>query len=476
MSESPVAFTGMRGGFRLFSAPVPRAAQVNRGLAEAWAGENDAGQVSDSHHAAPAVARARSGGGAAGGRKPGSLRPLRIVTFTTLFPNAAQPTHGVFVSNRLRHLVASGCVSARVIAAVPWFPRLLGRWLRGYESFAQVPDEERHGEIPVRHPRFPVIPKVGMTLAPFLLAAWTFGAVRRLQGAGGFDLIDAHYFFPDGVAATMIGRLLRKPVVITARGTDVNLIPKYALPRRLILWAAGAAAGIITVSEALKDELVALGVAPSRIRVLRNGVDLDMFRPKDRAAARAALGLDGPTLVSVGWLIERKGHDLIIEALAQLPGYRLLLVGQGPERAALERLAARLGVGDRVRFLGRIAHERLADIYAAADALVLASSREGWPNVLLEAMACGTPVVASNIWGNPEVVARPEAGVLMLERSAMGVAEGVRMLFRALPDRAATRRYAEMFSWDDTTRGQIELFTEVLGLCGRAAWGEQHVP
>jgi glycosyltransferase involved in cell wall biosynthesis len=234
------------------------------------------------------------------------------------------------------------------------------------------------------------------------------------------------------------------------------------LPRRLILFAAHAAAGIITVSQALKDELVALGVAPSRVKVLRNGVDLQMFQPKDRATARAALGLDGPTLVSVGLLIERKGHALVIEALANLPGYRLVIVGEGPDRPALEQLAARLGVADRVRFLGRVAHERLADIYTAADALVLASSREGWPNVLLEAMACGTPVVASNIWGNPEVVARPEAGVLMPERSAESVAASVQALFRTPPDRAATRRYAEMFSWDETTRGQIELFSSIL--------------
>jgi glycosyltransferase involved in cell wall biosynthesis len=125
-------------------------------------------------------------------------------------------------------------------------------------------------------------------------------------------------------------------------------------------------------------------------------------------------------------------------------------------------LAARLKVAERVRFLGSIAHEQLADIYAAADTLILASSREGWPNVLLEAMACGTPVVASNIWGNPEVVAAPDAGVLMSERTENGIAAAVRSLFERLPDRAATRRYSEQFSWDATTEGQVELFSEIL--------------
>ena len=115
-----------------------------------------------------------------------------------------------------------------------------------------------------------------------------------------------------------------------------------------------------------------------------------------------------------------------------------------------------------VRFLEGVPHKELQPVYAAADALVLASSREGWPNVLLEAMACGTPVVASNIWGNPEVVSRPESGILMRERTAVGVAEGVKALFSRYPDRAETRRYAEQYSWDATTQGQIRLFRQII--------------
>jgi glycosyltransferase involved in cell wall biosynthesis len=275
-------------------------------------------------------------------------------------------------------------------------------------------------------------------------------------------LIDAHYFYPDGVAAIMLGKALAKPVVVTARGTDINLILRYTLPRAMIHYAARKAAGIIAVSHALKDELMALGVPGPRINVLRNGVDLAMFHPVERSVARARLGLTGPTLLSVGLLIERKGHDLVIGALPMLPGHTLLICGEGPEKLALERLAKKLGVADRVRFLGRIPHDRLAEIYSAADALILASSREGWPNVLLEAMACGTPVIASNIWGNPEVVTTPEAGVLMAERTAGGVAAAIRQLFQNLPDRGATRRYAERFSWDETTRGQIRLFEAIL--------------
>ena len=391
-----------------------------------------------------------------------SRRPLRVLTFTTLFPNSEQPSHGVFVENRLRHLVASGEVESVVVAPVPYFPstaRCFGDWAR----YARVDRQEmRHG-LAIHHPRFPVIPRVGMSTGPALLAAATISLVRRLLAKDrGFDVIDAHYFYPDGVSALWIGGHLRRPVVITARGTDINLISRYALPRRAIRWGIANADRLIAVSEALKHALVALGAVPDGVEVLRNGVDLSMFRPTDRRVARQALGLTRPTLLSVGHLIERKGHDRVIEAMRQLPDFDLIIVGEGPEREALGHLARGVGVTDQVRLLGARPHEMLPEIYGAADALVLASSREGWANVLLEAMACGTPVVASNIWGNPEVVKTAASGVLTEHNTPEGIARAVRTLFANLPARAATRAYAEGFSWDDTTQGQITLFHGVI--------------
>ncbi len=394
---------------------------------------------------------------------PASPASLRIVTFTTLFPNSEQPNHGVFVENRLRQLVHTGRVNARVVAPVPWFPSSAPIFGRYAINAKVVPRETRFG-LPIEHPKYLILPKIGMERVPGWLAAASYPVLRRLQQEEDFDLIDAHYFYPDGVAAMRLGRRLNKPVVITARGTDVNLIPRqFPGPRRMILEAATQAAGIIAVSQALKDAMVDLGIAPGKITVLRNGVDLEVFRPAAREEARAELNLAGRTLVSVGHLIERKAHDLIIAALPSLRDYALLIAGEGPERAHLEKLARELKVSERVRFLGSLPHRELYRIYSAADALVLASSREGWPNVLLESMACGTPVVASNIWGNPEVVSRPEAGVLMTERTAAGVAEGVDRLFRELPDRKATRAYAEGFSWDATSQGQVQLFNRILG-------------
>jgi glycosyltransferase involved in cell wall biosynthesis len=222
------------------------------------------------------------------------------------------------------------------------------------------------------------------------------------------------------------------------------------------------AAALIAVSGALKQALVALGAPEDKVTVLRNGVETTLFRPPDdRRGVRAALGLTGPTLISVGLLIERKGHHRVIEAMAGLPEYTLLIVGEGPERARLAAMIGRLGLADRVRLLGARPHAELPALYGAADALVLASSREGWANVLLEAMACGTPVIASDIWGNPEVVRSPAAGLIMEKNTAEGIAAATHRLFAEMPDRAATRAYAEQFSWDETTSGQLALFSRI---------------
>ncbi len=387
---------------------------------------------------------------------------MRILTFTTLFPNAAQPIHGIFVENRLRHLLASGRVTATVLAPVPWFP-FTAPLFGAYGAHARAPRLARRLGVQVHHPRYPVLPKLGMSVAPSLLYRAVKPYLARLVRQGlAFDLIDAHYFYPDGVAAVRLGRAFGKPVTITARGTDLSLIADFARPRQQIQRAAAEADGLITVCQALKDKLVELGTEAGRITVLRNGVDLEMFRPTDRAAARRALAVDGTVLASVGHLIARKGHDLVIDALPALPDATLLVAGEGPERAKLMRRAGALGVAGRVRLLGRIDHDRLRQLYNAADLLVLASSREGWANVLLEAMACGTPVVASDIWGTPEVVASPAAGLLMQRREASALADAVNRLLAAPPPRAATRAYAEGFNWDATTAGQLELFAGLL--------------
>lgn len=394
-----------------------------------------------------------------------SNAPIKLLTFSTLFPNAVVPQHGVFVENRLRHLLATGQVQSKVVAPVPWFP-LKAKIFGEYAGFARVPAQETRHEIEIEHPRYLVVPKIGMNWVPSAMVASALPVIKKIISEGyDFDVLDAHYFYPDGVAAVKIAQALNKPVVITARGTDLNLVPKFEKPRALIQWAANQAQGVVTVCQALKDSLVELGVDGARVDVLRNGVDLDLFSPpQNRDELRNSLGIEGKTILSVGHLIERKGHHLTVEAMQHLPDVKLLIAGQGCEYKNLHKLAQEIGVEHRVQFLGAVPHGELKRYYGAVDMLVLASSREGWANVLLEAMACGTPVVATNIWGTPEVVASADAGVLVEHRTAKDVAEGVKRLYDALPDRKATRLYAEKFSWDETTQGLLSLFNRCLAV------------
>lgn len=382
---------------------------------------------------------------------------MKILTFTTLFPNTVHAHHGIFTETTLKHQLATTEISATVVAPVPWFPSrrpVFGR----YSDFARIPRFERRIGVDVHHPRYFLPPKVGMNLAPFVLAKAALPVMKKIEATQGFDVIDAHYFYPDGVAAALLGKYFDKPVIVSALGTDINLIPKFRLPREMIKWAGKRTSAMITVCDALKHEMVNMGMEGEKIFPLRNGVDLEFFHQVDRDRARSELGIEGFTLLSVGHLDPRKGHDRTISALRHLPDLKLIIVGGGADLSKLQKLAADEGVSDRVRFVPPVPQAQLRIYFSACDALVLASSREGWANVLLEAMACGTPVVASNVWGTPEVVQSPEAGVLFLENSAAGIADGVKRLLRNFPVRAATRAYAERFGWGATTAGQIGLF------------------
>ncbi|PCI70325.1 MAG: glycosyl transferase family 1 [Piscirickettsiaceae bacterium] len=377
---------------------------------------------------------------------------MNVLSFTTLYPNAEQPRHGIFIEQRLRHLAELEDVALKVVAPVPWFPAQFGQ----YGLYARVPRIEQRNGIEVFHPRYLVILKVGMSITPLFLALSGYKQIKRMI-ADGYkpDVIDAHYFYPDGVAAALIGQWLNIPITITARGSDINLLPKFALPKKMILWAAKKSMMNITVSQALKKEMQKLGVPEEKITVLRNGVDLETF--KILPDVRKQRGGDTKQLISVGNLIELKGHHLVIEALQELPNVELNIIGEGPKEADLKQLASHLGVDDRVHFLGYKTHRQLAELYNQADALILASSREGMPNVLLEAMACGTPVIATNVGGAEEVITDKVAGILLNERSIDEIVKAIKTLLLNRLAAKKTRKHAEQFSWDATIMELFEL-------------------
>lgn len=373
-----------------------------------------------------------------------------------------RPGHGIFVETRLRELLKSGHVQTKVIAPVPWFFSKHARY-GDYSRLAGTPLREKYNGIDVLHPRYLLPPKVGMNIAPFLLAMGAVPAVKRLMDEGfDFDLIDAHYYYPDGVAAAMLARHFKKPFTVTARGSDINLISRHLIPRKLIQWAGSRAHASIGVSGALSQTMAEVGIPTATLMTLPNGVDLDRFHIKPQVSARIELGWPaGPTLLFVGNLVENKGLHIAIEALTLLPGFRLVVAGEGPQHQALAVMAQRRDLTARVQFLGRVEQDQLARCYSAADILVLPSSREGWPNVLLESMACGTPVVATNVGGVPEILTTRDAGRLMSERSVANLVQAVTDLWQCVPARAEVRACAVGCSWQSTTELQIKLFTHI---------------
>lgn len=389
---------------------------------------------------------------------------MNLVTISTLYPNKNDPKHGIFVHTRLRHLLHSYPeITATVIAPVPWFP-FSSKMFGEYAKYAHVPAKENIDGITILHPKYLVIPKIGMYITPFFLARSIKRVFKTLLINQHIDIIDGHYFFPDGVAIEKVAAQFNIPFTCTARGTDINLIPTFPKARKMLQSVFTNAAHMMSVCQALKDEMVGLGVDEKRVSVMRNGVDLSLFNPSDndeQYALKQALGLSTPHLiVSVGWLIERKGHHLIIEALQELPTVTLAIAGSGPDLESLKKLARQLGVDERVQFLGALSQPELNSWFRCADLSVLASSREGWANVLLESMASGTPVVATKVWGTPEVVRSRAAGVLV-ERTPSAIAQGVTNLLSNKPSRDDTRRYAEQFSWNETCDGLYNIFVSI---------------
>lgn len=390
---------------------------------------------------------------------------MNVLTLTSLFPGSANPRHGVFVRERMAAWRSLTGHAVRVVAPVPWYPRWLPRGR--YGAHADAPITEEFGGFTVDHPRYVMIPKVGVPAQGLLYERGVRACVRRHVRDQHVDLIDAHYAYPDGFAAGLLKERFKKPLVLTVRGTDVNLMPKLRATRSQVRFALQAADAVVAVSKDLAAHAIQAGAPEERVRVLRNGVDADKFRPLPRKECRAALGLskDRPVLLSVGFLVPRKGHGLALDALAAFAKETrpfLLIAGDGPEESALREQIKRLDLTDDVRLLGAIEHDALAAIYSAADLLLLASSREGWANVILEAMACGTPVVATDVEGAREAIATTDVGRVVDDRSAGSIQAALREALLFDFDRDLVRRYAEQMSWDETARGLEGVFQGVL--------------
>jgi glycosyltransferase involved in cell wall biosynthesis len=371
---------------------------------------------------------------------------LHVLTLSTLFPDASRPTFGLFIERQTLALAARDAVAVEVVAPVglpPWPLSLHPH----YRPRVALPAVEQWKGLAVRRPRFPSFSGIGAASAAKRLAKALLPLLRETRGRFPFDVIDAEYFWPDGVAAIALGRALGVPVSIKARGSDIDHWSRNPAIRKQMVDAGAAADGLLAVSEALKARMAALGMPADKIIVHHTGIDAARFRPCERAAAKAALGIEGPLVVSAGALVPVKGHRLALDAIAAVPEVSWLIVGDGPERRALQARVQALGLGGRVRFLGARSHEALPALLGAADILLHTAEREGLANVWIEALACGTPIVVTETGAAHEVVDRPEAGRIV-PRDAAAIAAALRALLAAPPQPAAVREAAARFSWE----------------------------
>ena len=377
-----------------------------------------------------------------------------LVVFSTLFPSQARPGAGLFIRERMFRVARHR--SLVVVSPQPWFPgqSLIRRLRPGYRP--QAPALEIQQGIRVYHPRFLSVPGMLRQLDGWSMALGSFFLLRRLK-AEGARLIDAHFTYPDGEAATRLGRWLSLPVTITLRGTEVPHSKNPALHPRLTR-ALKLAAHIFAVSDSLRQLAIELGAAADKTEVVGNGVDTTRFYPVDRAEARSRYGLpmNAKVLISVGGLVERKGMHRVIDCLPTLLKHHhdlhYLIVGGGsPEgdmRTELDAQVSRLGLAGRVHFLGALPPDELKWPLSASDVFVLSTRNEGWANVFLEAMACGLPVITTDVGGNAEVVCRDELGSIVPFGDAAALQQALDTALAKNWDRAAILDYARANQWD----------------------------
>ena len=389
------------------------------------------------------------------GRCKRFLLSTHVVTLSSLFPSALQPGAGLFV--RERAALLGKRLPLSVIAPTPWFP------LQGLVRLARpqfrpgAPAHEKQRDLDVWYPRFLSAPGVFKQLDGFFMALSAWPRLRALKAQGRLDVIDAHFGYPDGHAASLLSRWLSVPFTVTLRGTEYRHAQDPRLRGRLAS-ALRRAHRVFSVSDSLRQVGLSLGVAEDRAVVVGNGVDLTRFFPLDRLTERSARGLshDAPVLVSVGGLCERKGFHRVMACLPQLreqfPGLQYLVIGgPSPEGDWTERLRAlseKLSLQDTVRFLGPLPPDELRHWLSAADVFVLATRNEGWANVFLEAMACGLPVVTTRVGGNAEVVCRPELGEVVTFDDEPTLTRALSTALSRRWDRAAIRTHAEANTWD----------------------------
>ena len=392
---------------------------------------------------------------------------MRVLIISNNFPNSAEPVRGIFIYQIVKAL-RKKC-DVEVVAPLPWIPKFTAKRLSSNYPFAQVPAEEFINGIKLYHPRYLVIPKVLGFMHGVFLFVPLFRLIKRLDRKQNLNVLNAHWIFPDGIATAWVGKLLKKPVVLTGLGCDLNYYPSLPFRRRFIKKALNKADIVTTVGRELKRTVVRLGIPEQKIFPIPNGVDFNLFNLISREEARRRLQIEnvGPLLVTVSSLDEAKGGRYLIQAIKEM-GHdfddpaRIMVVGDGPLREDLLLQAKQLGIANRVVLVGKRPHHEIPLWMNAADLFCLPSIREGQPNVILEALACGTPVVASNVGSIPEMI-QAENGGIAEAADPKSLAQKILDCLECAWDRKVIRNSIERFTWEDSAELYMQAYLRAMG-------------
>jgi glycosyltransferase involved in cell wall biosynthesis len=390
---------------------------------------------------------------------------MKILVYTSLFPNHLNPDFGIFIKNRMFNFAKLDNCEIVVVAPVPYCPpwKILGKW---YE-FSKIKKKEVMQGITIYHPRYLLIPKISMLIHGLSMFLSSIRTIKKIKKEFLFDLIDAHYVYPDGFAGMLLSRYSDKPFVVSARGTDINQFSNFRIIKAMICKTLKESQYIISVCNALKDVMLELGADSTRVKVIPNGIDTDLFYPQPKKDARKSLSLDDnkKIIFSAGGLIERKGHHIAIDAISEIvkiiPDVHFFIAGKGVYRRFLEEKISKKRLEDYITLLGHVPNTELKQWYSAADVFCLASSREGWANVIMESMACGTPVVATNVWGAPEIITDPDVGILV-ERNPEAISKALIDALKRDWNRKKILNHVNKRSWKVVAKEVHMVFSKVI--------------
>lgn len=381
---------------------------------------------------------------------------MKIVFVSNLFPDTTEPYRGLDNSILLKHL--SRDCEIRVIAPRPTLP--FSPASAGLRTPRRIDEQFQ----PV-YPKALYVPKIGSSVNHLLFARVIRKPLQTLRASFPFDAILCSWAYPDGCAVARVARELGVRFVLIAQGSDVHVYLRMAFRRKLLCDAANHSFATVTRSKRLTDMLHEADVAKEKLHPIYNGVDLEMFRPGNRDAARKQLGLppDAKIILFVGNFLEIKNPLLLVDAHAELcrrdPGgkIQLVMIGDGPLREAVWLRASARGSAQAVQLLGRKPPDEVARYMQAADALCISSDNEGVPNVVLEAFACGLPVVSTRVGGIPEVLTEDFLGHLVERRNLPELVTALEQTLVIRPDSDKIRNHARQFSWERAAASYLAL-------------------